>query len=308
MTRRSYGPAKLPTLPEEVIAWFRARFEEANRGVTENLTNNPNARETTLDDALLSPLQKRQAPIQFPDGTVVQMQIHNTGGPRRLYRWEVADICVLVTVSQSGIVCGQKIGALQAKRLYPHNNEVLDDDPEGFRYGLNGFLFPDPMSALPKVRTRFEFDENCRYQALPCGSDQIDTIEKFMQDFGSAVSYLFYNPADLPDTMHFPATGYRTVSDPPVVGARVVSAEEVHAVLAKLNDGQTPTFADIRGGANPHSRLEEWAEDLLRCHVGVPFDRSMDETVDRLMTRRSGPIGAVVAFSIALPGERMDDG
>ncbi|MDQ1850735.1 hypothetical protein Q9299_20735 [Gemmobacter fulvus] len=303
MTTRSHKAAELPPLPEEVIAWFRARFEEANRSVTENLVNNPNARETTLDDALLAPLQKRQAPVQFPSGTVVHMQVHNIGGLRRLYRWEVADIGVLVTVSQGGVVQGQKIGVLQAKRLYPRNNEVLDEDPEGFRYGLNEFLFPDPMSALSKMRTVFEFDEECRYGALTSDSDQSETIERFAQEFGPAVSYLFYNPADVPDTMHFPASSYRTLGDPPPLGARVVSAKDVHAVLAVLAKGQAPTLASVRAGANPHNRLEEWAEEFLRCRVGVPFDRSMDDMVERLIARRSGPIGAVIAFSIALPGE-----
>jgi len=296
-------PLGLPPLPEDVIAWFRARFEEANRSVTENLVNNPNARETTLDDALLAPLQKRQAPVEFPSGTVVQMSVHNIGGLRRLYRWEVADIGVLVTVSRGGVVQGQKIGVLQAKRLYPRNNDVLDEDPEGFRYGLNAFLFPDPASALAKMRTTFEFDETCRYGALPSGDEQSQTIEDFNRNFGPAVSYLFYNPADVPDTMHFPSTAYRTLVDPPPLGARVIDAKDVHAVLAGLQTGQTPTLAGIRSAARQYSRLEEWAEGLLRCHVGVPFDRSMDEIVKRLIVRRSGPIGAVIAFSVALPGK-----
>ena len=294
-------PVGLPPLPDDVIGWFRDRFEEANRSVTENLINNPNARETTLDDALLAPLQKRQAPVAFPSGTVVQMSVHNIGGLRRLYRWEVADIGVLVTVSRGGAVQGQKIGVLQAKRLYPRNNDVLDEDPEGFRSGLNELLFPDPASALAKMRTTFEFDESCRYGALPSGDDQSQTIEDFNQKFGPAVSYLFYNPADVPDTMHFPSTAYRTLVDPPPLGARVVVASDVHAVLAGLKTGQTPTLADIRNATRQHSRLEEWAEDLLRCNVGVPFDRSKDDIVERLLVRRSGPIGAVIAFSVALP-------
>lgn len=295
-------PVSLPPLPDDVVAWFRARFEEANRSVTENLINNPNARETTLDDALLAPLQKRQAPVAFPSGTVVQMSVHNIGGLRRLYRWEVADIGVLVTVSRGGILQGQKIGVLQAKRLYPRNNDVLDNDPVGYLSGLNGFLLPDPISALAKMRTTFDFDEDCRYGALPSGDEQSQTIEKFIKDFGPAVSYLFYNPADVPDTMQFPSASYRTVVDPPPLGARVVDAKDVHTVLAGLNKGQTPTFANIRDAASKHSRLEEWAEELLRCKVGIPLDRSMDEMVKRLLIRRSGPIGAVVSFSVALPG------
>ena len=202
-----------------------------------------------------------------------------------------------------GVVRGQKIGVLQAKRLYPRNNDVLDDDPEGFRYGLNGFLFPDPNSALARIRTVFEFDDDCRYNALLSKGEQVETIERFAREFGPAVAYLFYNPADVPDTMRFPATGYRNLVDLPPLGARVVDASDVHAVLADLDKNQTPTLASIRDGASPYRRLEEWAEDLLCCHVGVPFDRSMDNMVERLIARRSGPIGAVIAFSIALPGE-----
>ena len=293
----------LPPLPEDVITWFRDRFEEANCSVTENLVNNPNARETTLDDALLASLQKRQAPVQFPSGTVVQMSVHNIGGLRRLYRWEVADIGVIVTVSQAGVVQGQKIGVLQAKRLYPRNNDVLDDDPEGFRYGLNAFLFPEPSSALAKMRTTFEFNEDCHYRALLSRGDQSQIIKDFNQKFGPAVSYLFYNPESVPDTMHFPSTAYRTIPDPPPLGARVVEAKDVHAVLENLANGQTPTLAEVQNGTQRHSRLEEWAEDILRCRVGVPFDRSKDNIVESLIMRRSGPIGAVIALSIALSGE-----
>ncbi|MBB2836035.1 UNVERIFIED_ORG: hypothetical protein GGD51_006223 [Rhizobium esperanzae] len=225
---------ELPAIPEEVIAWFCARFEEANRSVTENLINNPNTRETTLDDALLAPLQKQQAPVAFPSGVVVQMSVHNIGGLRRLYRWEVADIGVLVTVFQGHALRGQKIGVLQAKRLYPRNNEVLDDEQEDYKYGLNAFLVPDPASALAKMSMTFEFDEACRYGALPSGDVQVQTIETFVREFGAAVSYLFYNPADVPDTMHFPSTAYRTLVNPPPLGARVVDAKEVHAVLERI--------------------------------------------------------------------------
>ena len=192
---------------------------------------------------------------------------------------------------------------LQAKRLYPRNNDVLDEDPEGFRYGLNAFLLPDPISALASMRVVFEFDDACRYGALLSGDDQCKTIKSFNQDFGPAVSYLFYNPADVPDTMHFPSTTYRTLVDAPPLGARVVNAADVHRVLDSLKDGHAPTLADVRNATSKHSRLEEWAEDLLRCHVGVPFDRSMDEMVERLIVRRSGPIGAVIAFSVALSDE-----
>lgn len=290
----------LPMLPEEVIEWVHARFEEANRSVTESLINNPNIRETTLDDALLIPLQRHQAPIMFPSGIVVRMEVHNIGGLRRLYRWEVADIAILVTVFRANRLQGQKMGLLQAKRLYPKNNDVQDNDPEGFRYGMNAFLFPDPRTALSRMRSTFEFDEDCHYQALSPDHDQPRVIEDFNTRLGEATSYLFYNPPSVPETVRFPAIAYRDVIEPPPLGARVANASAVHAVLNQLK-GQAPTLRDLGGSPGPYDRLEDWVKKLLQCKVGIPFDRSMEDIVERLVSRRTGPIGAAVAISIALP-------
>jgi len=143
----------------------------------------------------------------------------------------------------------------------------------------------------------------CCYGALTSDGKQLQTINTFVKEFGAAISYLFYNPAIVPDTMTFPSTGYRILTKSPSLGARVVDARDVHAVLARMKNGQAPTLSEIIHGTQRHRRLEEWAEELLRCKVGVPFDRSMDQLVERLLSRRSGPIGAVVAFSVALPDE-----
>lgn len=287
-------------MPQEVIDWVRACFDEANRNVTESLINNPNMHETTLDDALLAPLSRRQAPVKFPSGTVVRMEVHNVGGLRRLYHWEVADIAVVVTVFRGGMLQGEKIGVLQAKRLYPMNNEVLDADPVGYRSGLNGLLFPDPNTALSRMRRTFEFTEECHYQALKAKDEQCRVIEDFNQQFGEAAYYLFYNPPIVPETVNFPIDAYQTLSTPPSLGVRVVRASDVHTALDRLDEGKTPTLKSIIETASPHERLEDWAANLLLCNVGVIFDSSKEDTINRLIVRRSGPIGAAIAISIAL--------
>ena len=126
-------------IPTDVISWFRDAFGEANRQVCETLLNVPTIRETSLDDALIAALIPRSAPAILPSGAIVRMDIHNIGGMRRIGRWEVADIAVVVFIIRAGTIVARKIALLQSKRLYPANNDVDDEDPVGFRYGLTHF-------------------------------------------------------------------------------------------------------------------------------------------------------------------------
>jgi len=128
-----------PVIPKDAIEYFRGAFAEANRVASERIVNVPNIRETSLDDALVDALIPFSPPKRLRSGAVVEMDIHNIGG-RRVYRWETADIAVLVFIYRGRQMVAQKIGMLQTKRLFPKNNDVLDDDPEGFRYGMNAFL------------------------------------------------------------------------------------------------------------------------------------------------------------------------
>jgi hypothetical protein len=50
--------------------------------------------------------------------------------------------------------------------------------------------------------------------------------------------------------------------------------------------------------------LESWIADLvLACKLGRRFDEGMENKISMLLERRSGPIGAAIAISIALPGD-----
>jgi hypothetical protein len=289
-----------PVLPKDVIAWFRSAFYRANRSTTERLLNVPNIRETSLDDGLIEALIPHSAPHRLPSGTVVEMQIHNIGGLRRMGSWETADIAVLVFVYRRGILVAQKIGLLQSKRLYPHNGDVDDNDPVGFRYGLNGMLRRDPGSVLGKLDRVFRFDSDCEYGAIKAGDAQPSIIADLNAKFEEAVYYLFYNPPALPTEVCYPLKGYLKAPRPPL-GCRVYRAPEIDAVLATLKNGQSPTIGQLEAKTESDWRLEHWAADLLlRCKVGQRIGGNREELVGRLIERRSGPIGAAIAVSIDL--------
>jgi hypothetical protein len=203
-----------PTIPDDAIAWFRVIFVEVNRLATERLLNVPNIRESALDDGLVESIVPLSAPRLLPSGAVVEMQVHNIGGLRRVQRWETADIAVLVFVYRASSLVAQKIGLLQSKRLFPLNNDVDDDDPVGFAYGMNQFLRRDPGNPIGKLHRQFDFTPECTYSSVKAGAEQVQTIERFNEEFGEALYYLFYNPPDVPTTVRYPITSHQNVMQP----------------------------------------------------------------------------------------------
>jgi hypothetical protein len=291
-----------PDIPSDVVDWFRTVFAEANRRVSERLINVPNIREISLDDGLIEAIIPLSAPKLLSSGAIVEMNIHNIGGLRRLGSWETADIAVLVFVYRSGHLLAKKIGLLQSKRLYPKNNDVIDNDPLGFRYGMNAFLNPEPNSSLGATNRQFDFSESCKYGALRAGDDQISVMSKLNGEFGDSLYYLFYNPPSIPSTVRYPVTEYQTV-EAPELGCRVYEMSDVMLSLEGLANGSSPTLGALQN-LSPHSnwRLETWAADLLlTCKVGQQFDHDREEIVGRLLERRSGPIAAAIAVSIDIP-------
>jgi hypothetical protein len=291
-----------PAIPKDAIEYFRGAFAEANRVATERIVNIPNIRETTLDDALVDALIPFSPPKRLQSGAVVEMDIHNIGGLRRIYHWETADIAILVFIYRGRQMIAQKIGMLQTKRLFPENNDVLDDDPEGFRYGMNAFLNRDSRSPLAVLNREFVFNETCVYGALKAGSGQIATINSLNSQFGESVFYMFYNPSKVPVSIQYPVRSRRQIKSAKL-GCRVFLSNEVHAVLDKLEKDRSPTLKMIvTGGRKSNWRLESWVADLvLQCKLGRRFDDNMQDKVSMLLERRSGPIGAAIAVSIALP-------
>jgi hypothetical protein len=231
------------------------------------------------------------------------MDVHNIGGLRRVQKWEVADIAIVVFVIRRNSIVARKIALLQAKRLYPENNDVQEDDPVGFAYGLNAFLRSEESPSSMALARRFDFVDGCIYGALQAQSDQVRQIDYFSAQFGP-VDYLLYNPPSVPMTVTFPLAVRQTVKRHPPVGCRVVPAKAMHRLLAKMTAGQSPTFLQVCNAARPRCgwRVEEYAADLLlTCKVGRPFDATDDGLVLPIIERRGGPIGAAIAVSVELP-------
>ena len=303
-----------PSIPDDVVGWFRGVFGEANRKVCERLINLPNVRETSLDDGLIEALIPDSAPTLLPSGAIVRMDTHNIGGLRRLggphwdwdypfqRRWETADIAILVFVYRGDSLLAKKIGLLQSKRLYPSNNEVEDEDALGFLHGMNAFLGRENQQAAAALHRTFNFNEECIYGAIHAGDRQIELIDGLNRDFGKAVYYLLYNPHELPVSISYPLRE-RVRVEQSHVGCRVLDTDDVHRALAHLSEGESPTFAMLTEAAAASDwPLETWAADLLlTCQVGEQFDDTRDDRVHYFLERRSGPIGAALAASITLP-------
>ena len=301
-----------PEIPNDVIAWFRNVFAEANRRVCERLVNLPNIRETSLDDGLIEALIPDTAPTLLPSGAIVRMDTHNIGGLRRLgwppwdfpyrHKWETADIAILVFIYRHETLIAKKVGLLQSKRLYPTNNDVEEEDEISFGYGMNRFIHREGTQAIGVLHRHFSFDDSCVYGSIHAGTHQITAIETLNREFGKVVYYLLYNPHQLPFSIGYPLRN-RIVIDRLLIGCRVHDADHLHRTVSGLNEGESPTYAMVSSvNASFNWPLERWAADLLlTCQVGQQFDDSRDADVRYFLERRSGPIGAALAASITLP-------
>jgi len=292
-----------PVVPHDVVEWVRLIMTTANNDVTERLVNQPNVREPSLDDALINEVAKYAAPKALPSGAVVMLEVHNIGGLRQFDRWELADIAFVVHVSMDVQPLDQKIGLLQSKRLYPENFDVDTDDPISFRMGLNGLIEPKSGNTLSKVSRQYEFKKTSQYVAINCPDEQLGRIEQFHATFGEAIYYLLYNPSDIPFQTSLPATTYQNVNFPPE-GARVVEAQVIADAIAEIGkSSKSPSIGSLKQIAGPNYwRLEHWVADLLlQCKVGRTYTKLDKELIERLIYRRTGPIGAAIRINIDLP-------
>jgi len=291
------------SLPQDVVDWVRAIMSACNDDVTERVVNQPNIREPSLDDAFINRVSQYAAPKALPSGAIVMLEVHNIGGLRQFHKWELADIAFVAHVSMQGKPIDQKIGLLQSKRLYPENCDVDVDDPLSFQMGLNGLIEPNSGNSLSKLKRKYEFLNTSRYNAISNPDDQLERIKKFHDKFGEAIFYLLYNPSEVPFQTALPSTTYQNVSFPPE-GARVVRSTSIdQAISQKGNGSKGPTIGSIKTQAkDEYWRLEHWVADLLlRCKVGRRYGKEDSDLINRLVYRRSGPIGAAVRVNIDLP-------
>lgn len=91
-------------IPTEILDWFRALFAECNARITEKLSLNPNLPEESLDLTWVEFLSHYSSPVAIGANWLVKIETHYLGGLRHFYRWEVADIGLLLFVRRQGVL------------------------------------------------------------------------------------------------------------------------------------------------------------------------------------------------------------
>ena len=192
----------------------------------------------------------------------------------------------------------------------PNNHDVDADDPISFSYGLNGLIFPAEI-AVPEFRsTTYNFTEQSIYGEIDDNDKQLKRICKFHDHFGESVFYLLYHPSTIPFQRTLPVVEYYSI-DSPTLGPRVVRTNAVESVLMDSSrPRKSPNFKEIEvASGDDYWRFETWTADLLlSCQVGRQYSSEDEELINRIITRRSGPIGAVIRINISLSKRKRIEG
>lgn len=296
---------KLPPFPPEVHRYVAAIFRTANRRVCEKIARVPNCSEPSLDLTLIEHLSQFGGPRVVAPGWAVRIDIHYLGGLRHFYRWEVADIGVLVFARRGSSVVAKKTALLQSKRLYPSSGGIAEESPEDYNIGFGGLL-PSPVSAKSlSLAHSFQFTSSSKYKALKVADKQYQAIASYEANNKLDVHYLFYNPWRLNASYAYPVTSAVKLGSAGNGGCRVVPASMLRAGLAAKSQGHSPSFAEVEkimsAGTKGQAgwRLEHFISDLLlKCKEGNLFESLDQENIFALFNRRSGPIAAAVAVTV----------
>lgn len=224
---------------------------------------------------------------------------------RHFLGWEIADIGVLLFVRRAGKIQRRKVALLQSKRLYPTNKLVSEETKIDFEIGFPRLADPEDLRSSIAVRTEFEFSEDCTYDQLRAGSDQVKAISKYEKMNSLSVHYQLYNPWTLPFVQRIPLAGYARLSGELSMGTRIIPADVLHRILSRNQKGYSPSpralVNAIKGSPYGWS-LEHFVVGLfLDCQEGSKYDEDADERIQDLFYRRSGPIAAAIAITIEEP-------
>jgi hypothetical protein len=268
----------LPAFPSAVIRYVRTVFATANRRVSEKIARLPNASEPSLDMSLIDAISMYGAPHIVAPGWAVRIDVHFLGGLRHYYRWEVADIGVLVFAKQNGSVVASKAALLQSKRLYPKMGGIVEEALEDYKIGFQG-LMPSPQSSQSLLLNHeYKFTKESRYKALKVDDDQFKVIEKYESSEKLDIFYLLYNPWILDSTYSLPLTQPSKLGRAGNGSCRVVPSKTLRTALKSKDAGYAPTFSDVESATATLTngpagwRLEHFvADQLLRCKQGNLF-------------------------------------
>jgi hypothetical protein len=297
----------LPPFPAPVISYVRSIFAGANRRVSEKLARVPNCAEPSLDLTLIEHLTRYAAPRVVAPGWTVKLEVHFLGGLRHFYRWEIADIGILVFAKQGTQFVGKKVALLQSKRLYPKSHAVIEEDQVDYQIGFANLLPGDTSGPSIATPHNFKFTASSSYKALKSDDEQFKAIRQYEAQKHLPVHYLFYNPWAVPVSYEIPTPAKFSLGPRDNGGCRVVRSKDLRSAVAGKQAGHSPTFSEVanlcdQAAVHLHGwRLEYFVADLLmQCKEGHVF-ASMTQDIESLFYRRSGPIAAAISITIEGP-------
>jgi len=297
-------------LPEHVRKYVREVFAAANRRVATKICRVPTTHEEALDMALIEELSEHAAPVNLEGNWQVRIDAHFLGGGRHFYRWEIADIGVIVIFRANGKLVRTKLVVLQSKRLYPDEQDLDEATLEDYLVGFARLY--DAREMVPAAVSRpFSMTEESAYKSLGINDEQQVTITGYLAGESPPVFYLFHNPMILPWQVVIPIAKATIVPEHCSVGCRVVPFGVFKQAMQGLASGHHPTFAEVRGRLPPPFdtperaggwRLEDFVVDrVLDCRDGYIIKRPDDPVANRVFGSRGGPISAALAITIDGP-------
>lgn len=297
-------------IPDDVREFVRSAFAGANDEVTRALSEQPAIYEETLDQMLVTAMNRVGSKIMPQSGAALAIDTHWIGNRRFwLDRWEVADIALVAVFRRGGRMIWRKVALLQSKRLYSNEISVTELEDHDFMVGIGRLIDKGaPQVPMTNVR-RFSFTAASRFGALSSSDGQVAHIDEYSAARSMPVYYSLYNPYNIPFESTVPRIAAQENEPKNEVGCRVLSAVDVHASLSSISG--SPTFADLvrtRAVTSDDSfamhgwRLEEFvADEFLACREGRRFDEREHPDLQALMYSRTGPISAAIVISIDLP-------
>ena len=296
--------------PNDVVDWVTSTFRLCNIRISEKLTNNPNLPEESLDLTWIEHFSQFASPITLNSEWTIKVETHFLGGLRHFQRWEIADIGILLFVRQAGRITRSKVALLQSKRLYPTTNQVREERLIDYRTGFARLADPEDLRTSISIQSEFNFNNDCRFNALVANSDQAQAIHKYEQEHKLLVYYQFYSPWTVPFVQRIPLSDYTRPNIELTHGVRVMRASTVHDFLQNQADGHRPTLSELQTVSGIEFPcgwpLDFFAGELfLKCKEGSIFETIADQRIQNLFYRRSGPIAAAIAITIEEPTGRV---
>ena len=294
-------------IPKSVCDYVRRIFSEVNDIVSTNLSMNPNTPEETLDISFIHALSSRAYPTIVIPGWAVRLAAHFIGNIRYYRRYEIADIGVVIEYRYRSKTVRRKLLLLQSKRLYPNNYEVSELDDFDYELGLGLITKENPKEVPIFSGVEYEFNRTSSYGALKANSKQCNLIHDHFLDTNIPVYYMLYNPVVIPWCVSYPLSNDRIDLPNRTLGTRIVSASDVHDILLKKYSGNTSLKLADLSAIQPFDSygfsLEDFFDGSIRCQWGYPFSGENDVALQKLFSRKSGPIFCIVKIAIESLGE-----